>query len=282
MTVHCGCCGTAVTSTDRIDFKLNRPEPLIGVDATQLAEPTGGLMTGPDGEAYLRCLLPVRLTGGVELVFSAWMQVPDSTAMRAYHVWEDGEEYAKFTASGTFANVIMPWPELMGVPVEAAVRDADELPYYTSHPLLDREWDRDFVLSRIQHPLPVPVRETLTGWSVERSAGMRNTVEERSTVFAGGGRWVQLDEYGDRAGRSVDDFLAVVTAGYPIGEHTVDRSGDELRHAFWLTEQHDDITLQVFHAHVVRPGTMLSVRCMYIDPADRAWAHHVVNSVQHL
>ena len=39
---------------------------------------------------------------------------------------------------------------------------------------------------------------------------------------------------------------------------------------------------QVFHGHVVRPGTMLSVRIVHRFPADRAWAQHVLNSVRYV
>ena len=270
MSVQCGCCGSEMTSTDRIDHGLHRPEALIGVPETDIDQPSRGLMSGPDGEAYLRCLLPVRLTGGTELVFGAWTQVRRDTAMSSPSVREDGTEYTRFTVSGTFANVIRPWDDLLGVPVEAAVRDTNEFPYFTSHPLLEREWDRDEVLSCIQYPLPVPVRETFDDvWTVERSEGMQYTVEDRTTWFSGPGRWVAVDAYADRGGRSVDDFLSLMIDGYPVAEHVVERSGDELRHAFWLTEEHDGEEQHTFHGHVVRPGRMLSVRCVHTDPADR-------------
>ncbi|HEX8869977.1 MAG TPA: hypothetical protein VF821_30220 [Lentzea sp.] len=282
MTVQCGCCGAEITSTDRIDYRLNRPEPLIGVPSEQLGAPTGGLLVGPDGDSYLRCLLPVRLTGGVELVFGAWMRISKVDAMYAHAVWDNDSEYPNFRVSGTFANVILPW-DLLGVPVEAAVLNADELPYYTSHPLLDREWDRDEVLSCIRHPLPISVRETLGEvWTVERTAGMRCVVEDRTVWFSSPGRWVGLDVYNDRAQRTPSDFLAAVIEGYPSEDHTVEHIGPELRHAFWLSEVIDGNEEQVFHGHVVRPGTMLSVRVVHRFPADRAWAQHVLNSVQYI
>jgi hypothetical protein len=282
MTVHCGCCGAEIASANRIDYRLNRPEPLIGVPAEQLGAPTGGLLVGPDGASYLRCLLPVRLTGGTELVYGAWMRISKVDAMYAHAVWDNDSEYANFRVSGTFANFILPW-DLLGTPVEAAVLNADELPYYTSHPLLEREWDRDEVLSCIRQPLPIPVRETLGEvWTIERTAGMRCTIENLTVHFTSPGRRVSLDVYADRTGGSSSDFLGAVLEGYPASaEHSVEHIGAELRHAFWLSEVIDGHEEQVFHGHVVRPGTMLSVRIVHRFPADRVWAQHVLNSVRY-
>lgn len=283
MTVQCGCCGADITTTGRIDYRLNRPEQLIGVPAEQLGAPTGGLLVGPGGDSYLRCLLPVRLTGGTELVFGAWMQISKVDAMYAHAVWDNDNEYRNLHVAGTFANFIAPW-DLLGTPVEAAVLNADELPYYTSHPLLEREWDRDEVLSCIRQPLPIPVRETLGEvWTVERTAGLRCTIEHHTMHFTSPGRRVSLDVYADRTGGSPSDFLGAVLEGYPASaEHSVEHIGAELRHAFWLSEVIDGNEEQVFHGHVVRPGTMLSVRIVHRFPADRAWARHVLNSVQYI
>jgi hypothetical protein len=283
MTVQCGCCGADITSTDRIDYRLNRPEHLIGVPAEQLGAPTGGLLVGPDGDSYLRCLLPVRLTGGVELVFGAWMQISKVDAMYAHAVWDNDAEYANLHVSGKFANIIQPW-DLLGVPVEAAVLNTDELPYFTSHPALEQEWDRDEVLCRIRQPLPIPVRETLGEvWTIERSAGMRCVVEGRTVWFSSPDRKVSLDVYADRTGGSPSDFLGAVLDGYPASaEHSVEHNDDELRHAFWLSEVIDGQEEQVFHGHVVRRGVMLSVRCVHRYPADRVWARHVLNSVRYV
>ena len=96
------------------------------------------------------------------------------------------------------------------------------------------------------------------------------------------GRWVGLDVYNDRAQRTPSDFLAAVIEGYPSQDHTVEHIGPELRHAFWLSEVIDGNEEQVFHGHVVRPGSMLSVRVVHRFPADRAWAQHVLNSVQYV
>ena len=283
MTVQCGCCGAEIPSTDRIDYRLNRPEQLIGVPGEQLGAPTGGLLVGPGGDSYLRCLLPVRLTGGTELVFGAWMKISKVDAMYAHAVWDNDAEYTNLRVCGSFANIIRPW-DLFGVPVEAAVLNADELPYYTSHPVLDGEWNRDEVLCRIRQPLPVPVRETLGEvWTVERSEGMRCVVEGHTVWFSSPGRKVSLDVYADRTGGSPSDFLGAVLDGYPASaEHSVTHDGEELRHAFWLSEVIDGQEEQVFHGHVVRRGTMLSVRCVHRYPADRAWAQHVLNSVRYI
>ncbi|MFD9699707.1 hypothetical protein [Lentzea sp. NPDC059081] len=283
MTVQCGCCGAEITSTDRIDYRLNRPEQLIGVPGEQLGAPTGGLLVGPDGDTYIRCLLPVQLTGGTELVFGAWMQISKVDAMYAHAVWDNDGEYSNLRVSGRFANVIRPW-DVLGVQAEAAVLNADELPYFTSHPLLERDWDRDEVLSRIRHPLPVPVREKFGEvWTIERTEGMRCLIEGSTVRFTSPGRTVTIDVYRDLTGGSPSDFLGAVLDGYPANaEHSVEHDGEELRHAFWLSEVIYGHEEQVFHGHVVRRGTMLSVRCVYRYPTDSAWAQHVLNSVRYI
>ncbi|MFD5827079.1 DUF2199 domain-containing protein [Lentzea sp. NPDC060358] len=282
MTVQCGCCGAEISSTDRIDYRLNRPEQLVGVPGEQLAAPTGGLLVGPDGDTYLRCLLPVQLTGGTELVFGAWMQISKVDAMYAHAVWDNDGEYSNLRVAGRFANVIRPW-DVLGVHAEAAVLNADELPYFTSHPLLEQDWNRDEVLSRIRHPLPVPVREKFGEvWTIERTEGMRCVIEGRTVRFTSPGRSVAIDVYRDLTAGSPSDFLGAVLDGYPAtAEHSVEHDGEELRHAFWLSEVIYGQEEQVFHGHVVRRGTMLSVRCVYRYPADRSWARHVLNSVRY-
>lgn len=140
MTIPCGCCGATVTSTDSIDYSLHLPDVLIGVPDAEIVRPTDGILKHADAR-FVRCLLPVRLTGGVELWIGSWLQVT---------------KYADLTLTGTFANSVPPWDDLLGAPVEAVVRDR-EYPHFTSHPLLDRDWDRDWALSGIHEPLPIAV-----------------------------------------------------------------------------------------------------------------------------
>ena len=110
---------------------------------------------------------------------------------------------------------------------------------------------------------------------------MRCVVDGRTVRFTSPGRRVALDVYADLTGGSVSDFLGAVLDGFPASaEHSVSHDGPELRHAFWLSEVIDGHEEQVFHGHVVRPGTMISVRCVHRYPADRSWAQHVLNSVR--
>ncbi|MFD0360673.1 DUF2199 domain-containing protein [Nocardia sp. GCM10030253] len=181
-----------------------RPEALIGLPDKDMVSPIADMILAKGHGAFLRCLLPVRLTGGVELVFGSWMKISGADAERAFQVW-DSPAYANLRVSGTLANIIQPW-DVLGTPVTAEVRDEGELPYITSHSPLAQEWGRDFVLSHIPRPLPIPIREALADqWTVERSEWMSSSVEGRTVRFAGQGRYVELDVYGDRAERSLDD-----------------------------------------------------------------------------
>jgi hypothetical protein len=184
----CPCCGTEVDDAGAIDLDLGLPP---GVRTPVLH--AGGNVLFAEDAAYVRCVLPVELTGDLELWFGAWMRVCAGTARHAAESW-DGPGYASLSFTGTFEHDIKPWEGLRGAPVAAEVREPGDLPEYVEHPLLGRTWDRDEVLSGYLVELPVSIQQTLPGrWSIERTAGLTPHVLEEGLRFAGQGRAVFVD-----------------------------------------------------------------------------------------
>lgn len=270
----CHCCGAEIDESGAIDLNLGLPAGVREVE--RLA---GGNVLLTDDAAFARCVLPVELTGDLELWFGAWMRVDAQEAKRAAATW-DGPDYASLRLTGTFAHDVKPWEGLHGAEVAAEVREPDELPEYVQHPLLGTTWDRDEVLSAFLVELPVSIRQKLPGtWSIERTAGLTPYLLDDGLRFAGPGRAVFVDVRKAR-GTPADRFLEMALDGapdVPSDQQFLLRDGVELRHALWLTTgsgRHE------FHGHVVRFGEMLVVTCMHDDPADHAWARHVLNSVR--
>ncbi|USX55381.1 DUF2199 domain-containing protein [Lentzea sp. HUAS12] len=273
----CDCCGAEVDDSGAIDLDLGLPP---GVRTPSLR--AGGNVLLADDAAYVRCVLPVELTCDLELWFGAWMRVDPEAARHAAEVW-DGPGYATLRFTGTFAHDLKPWDDLRGVPVVAEVREPDDLPEYVQHPVLGRVWDRDEVLSGYLVELPISIRQKLPGtWSIERTAGLTPHVLEEGLRFAGPGRAVFVDVR--RAmGTPAEQFLEMALEGapdVPAEQQFLVRDGVELRHALWLTTTSDGVTRHEFHGHVARFGEMLVVTCVHDDPADHAWARHVLNSVR--
>ncbi|MFD5827080.1 hypothetical protein [Lentzea sp. NPDC060358] len=266
----CACCGAEVDEDGALDLDLGLPARARG--AERLAD--GNVLVGADS-AYVRCVLPVELTGDLELWFSAWMRVTEQDARRAAASW--GAESLRLT--GTFAHDIKPWEGLDGAEVVAEVVEPGAPPDLVAHPLLGRVWDRDHVLSAFPVALPISIRQELRGpWSIERTAGTTPHLAAEGLKFAGPGRTVFLDTR-KAPGVSARCLLQMSLAGapsVPAGQRLLVEDGVELRHSLWLTTIRHE-----FYGHVARAGELLIVTCLYDDPADHAWARHVLGSVRY-
>ncbi|MFD9699706.1 hypothetical protein [Lentzea sp. NPDC059081] len=265
----CACCGAEVDEDGAIDLDLGLPPRSAG--AERLAG--GNVLLG--AESYVRCVLPVELTGDLELWFSAWMRVTPEDARRAAASW--GVESLRLT--GTFAHDIKPWDDLDGAEVVAEVVEAGAPPDLVAHPLLGKVWDRDHVLSAFPVELPISIRQELRdSWSVERTSGLTPHLVPDGLRFTGPGRTVFLDTR-KAPGVSARCVLELALAGapsVPADQKLLVADGVELRHALWLTTIRHE-----FYGHVARFGELLIVTCLYDDPADHAWARHVLNSVRY-
>ncbi|NKE55939.1 hypothetical protein FXN61_03500 [Lentzea sp. PSKA42] len=273
----CQCCGAEIDESGALDLNLGLPPELDGVSPERLA---GGNVLLAGDVAYARCVLPVELTGDLELWFGAWMRITAGDARRADAVW-GGPGYTSLRLTGTFAHDIKPWDDLDGAEVVAEVHEPGYLPEFVEHPLLGTTWDRDEVLSAFLVELPVSIQQKLIGaWSIERTGGMTPHLLEDGLRFVGPGRTVFIDVR--RApGVPPDRFLEMALDGapdVPEDQRFLARDGAELRHALWLTT---GTARHEFFGHVVRFGDMLLVTCIHDDPADHAWARHVLNTVRY-
>ena len=111
------------------------------------------MMRVPDVGAFVRALLPIRLTDNHRVTFGVWLAINPAELQSVYDVWWK-PEYGDLRLNGWLANAIEPWG-LLASPVEAVVRDPEETPYCerSSHELLDRvlheEWPHDMVLGAV-------------------------------------------------------------------------------------------------------------------------------------
>jgi hypothetical protein len=289
-TVRCGCCDTPIAATDRMDIRAVLPDEARALPEENRHEVTPGLLRVDGLGSFARCLLPVQLSGELELVLGVWMKISDADLEHAAAVWED-RAYVDLVLHGTFANAIKPWGDaMMGAPITAMVQDMEEVPYVEASDdkefdrLLTEVWDRDYVLGRFAHPLPVSVREPIgEEWSIERSPGMAARITDTGTTqFGGPGRTVFVDQFSDPLKRTPDEALAEVLAKFPEvpAEQTYrTRSGDEIRDARWFDAVEGERSHELY-GYVVRPGSVLALVCIHDDPQDHAWAMHVFNSVR--
>jgi hypothetical protein len=128
---RCPTCGRPLDEHDRhVRFAL--PDPVLDVPKPERAERTWGadpLLQVQGVGAFVRVLLPIRLTGGFSLTVGTWLAIHPDRLRGIWEVWET-PAYAGLALDGLLANAIPPWGDrTLGTPVEAAVRDPGQFPY---------------------------------------------------------------------------------------------------------------------------------------------------------
>jgi hypothetical protein len=260
----------------RIDARFGMPDCAGdgGAASLRYADGLRALLEVEGVGCFVRCLLPLALTGGTSLVVGTWVRVSEAGFGAAQRSWES-YGYEELVLAGTLANAVPPFEdELLHAPVTVGVRDRDDLPYVTGSDrpgvarVLATTWDRDHVLSHCREPLPVPVRTRVGArWSIERSAGLAAEAGDGPALrFAGPGRSVTA--------------TAPATPGVPSGQWTTERSPGRVRHSRWTPVVRGGRERYEFHGHDAVPGAALAVVCTVEDRADLAWAGHVWESVR--
>ena len=113
------------------------------------------MMQVPGLRAFVRSLLPVRLSGGFTVTFGVWVGVSPGDLQTAFRLWWS-DDYPTLRLQGRLANALPGWGHL-GAPVIVAVLDTDHTPYCVSssheelHAVLSREWPHADVLDRLPH-----------------------------------------------------------------------------------------------------------------------------------
>lgn len=155
---RCTMCGHEVDEHER-DIRFTLPDPVLSLPEREHTE--GIWMTGstaqesvmmqvPGSGAFIRALLPVRLTGGYLVRYGVWIDVRPDDFLEAVRVWWT-PEYADLRLRGRLANAVEPWG-LLAAPVEIAVLDPDQTPWCVESSddefsrLLELEWPHQLVL----------------------------------------------------------------------------------------------------------------------------------------
>ncbi|MEV0383416.1 DUF2199 domain-containing protein [Nonomuraea sp. NPDC050643] len=151
-------CGSPLDHLDR-QIRFHLPDPVLDLAPADLESRRWGndvMMAVKELGAFVRCLLPVKLSHGYSATFALWLAVQPADLQAAYEVWT-APEYIDLELSGYLANGIEPWgTELLAAPARAVVRDPENLPYVveSSHELLSRviahEWPHDEILNPIK------------------------------------------------------------------------------------------------------------------------------------
>ena len=107
----------------------------------------------PNVGPFVRCILPVSLTGGYTVTFGVWILVHPDEFQRAFRLWW-GPDYAQLALDGWLANHLPTW-DCFTAPVHATVLESEHAPYITSSDdgalagVLHQEWTHDAVLASL-------------------------------------------------------------------------------------------------------------------------------------
>jgi hypothetical protein len=147
----CPTCAQPLDAHDRhVRFGLPDPLVLAPQEVRDTMWRTEIMIQAEGHGAFVRALLPVRLTGGYTVTYGLWLGVHPQEMHRALAAWH-APTYPDLVLDGVLGNSIGPWG-LLGTPACAVVRDPDHTPYVDSspHPLLSRvlhdDWPHDDVL----------------------------------------------------------------------------------------------------------------------------------------
>ena len=142
----CARCGGPAGGPDR-DIRFVLPDPVLVLPERE--NTPGVLMNGqtagdsvmmlvPAVGAFIRCLLPVRLSDGGSVTYGVWISVQPDELRHANQVWWE-PEYASLHLTGSLANEVPPGGAL-DAPVVAVVRDEQQTPWIaeSEHPVVAR------------------------------------------------------------------------------------------------------------------------------------------------
>ena len=162
MSRVCPSCGRPLDVHDR-HVRFTLPDPVLATEGGEHVPGawlshedawTSVMMQIPGVGPFVRCLLPVRLSGGHSVTFGVWVGISPEDLQRTFRLWW-APEYAGLVLDGRLANALPGWG-LLAAPVRATVRNTDETPYCTGSPdpvlarLLTEEWPHEDVLPRLE------------------------------------------------------------------------------------------------------------------------------------
>ncbi|MGC4760556.1 DUF2199 domain-containing protein [Micromonospora trifolii] len=131
----CFCCGQPTDVHDR-QARFRLPDSVLetrrqhrarGAWLSHATPDASVMMQVPGVGAFVRALLPVKLTGGFSATFGVWVALDPADLQRASAVWWE-PEYQNLRLQGWLANALPIWG-LQAAPVELEVRDPEQTPY---------------------------------------------------------------------------------------------------------------------------------------------------------
>jgi hypothetical protein len=157
----CPTCGRPLDAHNRqVRFRL--PDPVLRTDDQERAagiwmtdaDPNlAVMMQVPSVGCFVRCLLPVSLSGGYAVTFGVWLAVQPDDLKQAFDVWWR-PEYSQLELEGHLANRLPAW-DLLAVPAHATVDDTDAVPNIVASTdrrlssLISDEWPHEKVLATL-------------------------------------------------------------------------------------------------------------------------------------
>jgi hypothetical protein len=152
---ECPSCARPLDEHNR-HVRLRLPDPVLAIPEPDRAARTWGgdtMLQVQDVGAFVRVLLPIKLTDGYTLTVGAWLAIDPAHLEHVWKIW-DTPAYRALVLDGYLANAIEPWGDsLLGAAATARVQDETQLPWIvsSSHAGLDRliraDWPHGPVLS---------------------------------------------------------------------------------------------------------------------------------------
>ncbi len=155
----CPTCGRSIDEHNRhVRFRL--PDPVLSAADQERTlgtwmsddDPAAAVMMQVPGiGAFVRCVLPVRLTGGYTVTFGTWLAVRPEDLQKAFKIWWT-PDYQSLVLDGYLANPLPGW-DCLGAAARGEVANPDATPVIVSSPdeslghVLTAEWDHERVLA---------------------------------------------------------------------------------------------------------------------------------------
>jgi hypothetical protein len=134
---------------------MELPDPVLAVPPDERAARMWGgdpLLQVQGVGAFVRVLLPIRLTEAAALTVGTWLAIDPARLTGVWERWET-DAYATLELEGYLAKAIPPWGDrVLGAPAIAAVIDPSSFPCLRSSPdamlddILTRTWPHDAIL----------------------------------------------------------------------------------------------------------------------------------------
>ena len=148
-------CGRPIDEHNR-HVRMILPDRVLDIAESERAKRTWGhdpLLQVQGVGAFVRVLLPVRLSGGFTLTLGTWLAVDPTRLGEVWELWWT-DAYAGLVLDGYLANAIPPWGDaLLGSLATAVVRDPTQVPYVerSEREILQRvlltEWPHEEILA---------------------------------------------------------------------------------------------------------------------------------------